>query len=233
MPWLKGTEIESFFTVKGILLFRLIFGFYFKLSNSIIIDLLIKSYCFLCMILMWLHIIFVPNPENPAARVYDTLLAIEITLHIFLSLSKNEFGLDLIHSFDSAILQTKPRCLISYSMIFPVVFLEIYVAAFIINWNETKFINITMFYYQFVACYASRLAAIFQSENYAHATKTLYVQMKENFESNMNSAGKCEHVQQFNDKITITVDFFDKHRNVTRFKVKHLCISIFFFYIKK
>ncbi|PZC79883.1 hypothetical protein B5X24_HaOG200974 [Helicoverpa armigera] len=85
-------KIRSFYSLNSILFVRLLFGLYYKLSESIIIRLFAKIYCILYLIL---YLIFVKiynttDTDNFTFEFYGSVILIETVTNILFSLFSGE-----------------------------------------------------------------------------------------------------------------------------------------------
>ncbi|PZC83360.1 hypothetical protein B5X24_HaOG200814 [Helicoverpa armigera] len=216
MPSFRESRLESFFTLKGILIMRSIFGYYYKFSNSVPISLLLKLYCIACCIIIWCHI-FVWSEVNSRAVFYDVTLLIEITINMLISLFvEDEFSTlnDLIAS-----LPTKQNLRLTYAVIICTIIEQ--VTAFTYGRSLFTAEDAALYMFQYISCTYSRLSLIYQAHNNEKAIKTLCDSLKDKIEDmNMDAAEKRGHVEKFIDTFKQIINFsFDAKCQVMKFKV--------------
>ncbi|PZC83410.1 hypothetical protein B5X24_HaOG207793 [Helicoverpa armigera] len=188
MPWIRKFNLKmvSWFTPKGIALFRLIFGYYYEFNISPITRLLLKLYSIVCGAWMWFHI-FVLTDKEIISYIYDGSILLETSVNIFISLAlKQEFSM------------TSDGLIITYFAMFCMV-----IGSISSSWASFYLFDISlldniMFYFEYSSNICSRLPSILHAENFEKIMKSQYKALKNKFEdSNTTVDEKRQLVEQF------------------------------------
>ena len=205
MHSLGGTQNKySLFSFHGLMLIRLIFGFYFKCSNSTTVCLLLKIYCAgCCGLLCYLQILAYSDDYLQlyfAAFCYDSIAIIDITANILISLITEEeyvmkFSSKLVSNYSST-LQKKPKYLVTYFLLFIAITAEFVFLGISLNYFGLAIL--TAYFYKSISFYSSRLTIVYIAENYQKTVEFLCKTLRDNFEIiNVNATRKSEYVLHF------------------------------------
>ena len=215
------------------MLIRLIFGFYFKCSNSTTICLLLKLYCVGCCGLGYLQILmsgFDYFQINFAALCYDSIPLIDITANVLISLITEQecvmkFSSQLDYHFAS-ILQKKSYSLVTYFLLFIAIIVEFIILG--VSLEYYGFANLTAYFYRSISFYSSRLTIVYITENYQKTIFFLRKMLRDNFETiSANAAQKSEKVSNFIESYMKLSKNLDSTIKCLRLKVHFYSISIF------
>ncbi|PZC83412.1 hypothetical protein B5X24_HaOG207795 [Helicoverpa armigera] len=210
------SKIESFFTLKGIVLFRLFFGYYYKLSDSPIICILTKLYCIICCGYSALYVFVLASKKN-SSILYDGWLVLEIAVNVFISLSKkDEFA--LIPAERLSTLQLKQHVRATYSMIFISTFYSFYPVW--TTWDIVSPFNDIRLTLILQSCYTARLAMVYSGENFAKKIRDLCNSVKDKLEKldTTDDEKRC-HVQEFLDSYVTVMNYAAERNKIVRMKV--------------
>ena len=234
MPSLRTTKNKySLFSLHGIMLIRLIFGFYFKCSNSTTVCLLLKLYCVGCCGLGYLQILMSGIDYlqmNFAAFCYDSIPLIDITANVLISLITEQecvmkFSSQLGYNFAS-ILQKKSHCLVTYFLLFLAIIVEFVIIG--VLFEDYGFAILTAYFYRSISFYSSRLTIVYITENYQKTVLFLCKTLRNNFERiSANATRKSEQVSNFIESYMQLSKNLDSTIKCLRLKVHFYSISIF------
>ena len=234
MPSLRTTQNKySLFSLHGIMLIRLIFGFYFKCSNSTTVCLLLKLYCVCCCGICYLQIIMSGidyTQINFGALCYDSIPLLDITANIVMSVITEEkyvmkFSSKLDYNFTSTI-QKKSNCVVTYCLLFITIIVEfIFLGA---SLEYLGLANLTAYFYKSISFYSSRLTIVYITENYKKSVFFLCKTLIDHFgTSSASVTRKSEQVTNFIEGYMQLSKNLDSTIKCLRFKVHFYSISIF------
>lgn len=213
-------------SLHGITVLRLIFGFYFKCSNSFITRLFLKLYCVtLCglIIINYYYYDFLFIKTSASGWVlYDAILVSEATANIFTALITEEeyvmnFSSKLASDFSST-LRRSQYCCVTYFMIS--YFFVIKLGNSLLIWNALPLTANVIFFFRSASCYCSRLTTIYLAENYQKTIQALCNSLKEEFKTmNLSANMKGRHVKVF-------IEGYMKHSNNFNVSIKFLRLKV-------
>lgn len=183
-------------TLRGILLLRLIFGLYYKCSNSITVSVLLKLYCISYCVFYYTNLylfgIFTTDISLIFVVLFDLITALEITVNIYISLVAEEE--DVLKYFSCC--SKKFHFWITYIIITNTLLLNL--VSFIIY---TKYLDVvTNFWcaYQMIAASFGWLTTVCIAEHHHKTVKDLCKELEHKFEDvYLSDAAKHRHVQDF------------------------------------
>ncbi|PZC83411.1 hypothetical protein B5X24_HaOG207794 [Helicoverpa armigera] len=213
MSWLKKIymKMESWFTPKGIAIFRFIFGHYYEFSSSPLKRFLLKLYCIFCSVWMFLHYLVFADRKY-IVYIYDSTTAVEISVNILISLIfKHDFSF-----FNSS--SSKVYAPVTYFIIFCAVINSI--IYFIASLEYIVLLDNILFYFEYISSICARISLMFDTEMYEKSIRSLCKNLKSNLETiNITADEKRRHVKQFIEDYMRFTNFSESRARIQKLKV--------------
>lgn len=216
----------SFFSLRAILWFRLLFGFYFKCSNSIILRLILKLYCIIFGVLVTVYSYVNLHVDDfivdTILYIYNTLNISDVILNVLISLTNEEthvmqFWCDVVSSFPSTIVK-RVDCRATYYFTFGSIFIRITCFLVFVKRLSSSF-GITVIMYLLLKSYAGRITTIYLAEVFSRTVKVLNETLIDELKVvNGNTDEKRENIKKYVDDVTKLTKNWDAA--VFFFKVK-------------
>lgn len=216
----------SFFSLRAILWFRLLFGFYFKCSNCIVIRLILKLYCIIFGVLVTVYSYVNLHVDDfivdTILYIYNTLNISDVILNVLISLTNEEthvmqFWCDVFSSFPSTIVK-RVDCRATYYFTFGSIFIRITCFLVFVKRLSSSF-GITVIMYLLLKSYAGRITTIYLAEVFSRTVKVLNETLINELKAvNGSTDEKRENVKKYVDDVTKLTKNWDAA--VFFFKVK-------------
>lgn len=216
------------FSLRGILWYRLCFGFYFKCSNSVLVCRLTKLYCILLCLFMHIHFYELRSVKNYLidyiATLYDIFAVIEVITNVVISLVTEErFVTSFASKFNSnpSSMFKEEYCRVTYFVLFGSLLIKLPNFFILYSMDGNVLLTNIMFAHRLIGCYNTRLTIIYLAENYQNFVRNLCKSLKQKMnEENLEEIEKSKHVKQFIIDFTQLTNNFEDTRLIQSVKVR-------------